>query len=249
MGKLNKKQAVQDQEYSFPYHYIPQGKQGFSQNIYWSWGINYQATLDFLVQEIKKDKPESIVDIGTGDGRLVKELSHSFPGKKILGVDYSGRAINLAKALNPGLQFVKANIITQPFKSKFQAATLIEVLEHIPKNQVDQFVKAIHDLLTPGGHLFLTVPHQNMPLQKKHVQHFNLKVLKKYLSPYFSVKRVKFLGKQSWQYQLVLLLLGNPFFILNHTGLKNALFGFYKKKLFITQENNCSRIYLKLVKK
>ena len=249
MNSLNKKQSTQDQEYSFPYHYIPQKNPNFSQHLYWSWGVNYQATLDFLINQLKKDSFNSLIDIGTGDGRLVKELVQAFPRKKIMGVDYSTRAINLAKALNPKLNFKTLNIQKQKIGPQFSRATLIEVLEHVPKNQVKSFIKSCSNLLSLAGVLYLTVPHKNMPLQKKHVQHFDLKTLKKYLDPYFNIKQIQYLGKQSWQYQLILMLLGNSFFILNHQGLRNLLFSFYKHHLFITTEPFCSRIYLKLVKK
>ncbi|MDC0376153.1 class I SAM-dependent methyltransferase [Pelagibacteraceae bacterium] len=55
----------------------------------------------FILNEIKKDDQsiKSIVDVGCGDGRITKELSETFNTKKILGIDYSSKAINLAKAL------------------------------------------------------------------------------------------------------------------------------------------------------
>lgn len=249
MNPSSKQQLIQDQEYSFPYHYIPQNSNGFSQNLYWSWGINYLSTIEFLTTEIKKNKINSIIDIGTGDGRLVKDLVQAFPNKKILGIDYSSRAISLAKALNQKLDFLCIDIHKQNLNQKFDSATLIEVLEHISKNQIQGFIKAVSVLLSTKGLLFITVPHKNMPLQIKHVQHFNLEILRKYLEPYFIVKQVKYFGKQSYQYQLILFLLANSLFILNHKGLKNLIFSYYKKHLFFSNEESCSRIYLKLIKK
>jgi len=249
MTSVSKKQNIQEDEYSLPYHYIPQKSPAFSQHLYWSWGINYLATIEFIIKELKKNKFNSLIDIGCGDGRLVRELSSAFPEKDTLGIDYSSRAINLARALNPKLNFEVVNIQKEKPPKKFDRVLLIEVLEHISPKQRKNFIKGIVDSMHQGGELLLTVPHKNMPLQKKHFQHFDLETLKSEMGEFFHISKVHFLGEQSWRYQLILLILRNPVFILNHVKLRNKIFDFYQKNIFLTNEKKCSRIYLKLTKK
>ncbi|MDA9973163.1 class I SAM-dependent methyltransferase, partial [Candidatus Pelagibacter ubique] len=179
---MKKEQLQQDNEYSFPYHYIPKYKDGFTENYNWSWGKQYASAIEFILDEIKKDDQfiNSIVDLGCGDGRITKELAETFNNKKILGIDYSSKAINLAKALNPYISFLNIDIVNEKIEEKFDAITLIEVFEHIPLDLCDDFTKVLPDLLNENGKIYLTVPHENKILQDKHFQHFNYKSLVKY---------------------------------------------------------------------
>jgi len=91
----------QEDEYLFPYHYVTEFQNGrFRQHFVDTWGINYALTLDFIVDKVLRISPTSLVDIGCGDGRLTRELSLHAAISKLYGVDYSQRAIGLAKAMN-----------------------------------------------------------------------------------------------------------------------------------------------------
>ena len=187
-------QKEQDSEYELPYHYIPQYRNGFSQSLSWSWGKNYISAIEFVLKKIKEnaDNINSIADIGCGDGRLTKELATEFPNKEIIGVDYSQKAINLAKALNPNVNFIRKDIINDKLWNHFDAITLIEVFEHIPKELCKNFVKSLHNLLTEKGKIFLTVPHENKKLSYKHYQHFNQASLINYFKDLFNIDEIIF---------------------------------------------------------
>lgn len=243
-------QKIQDDDYSFPYHYVSQFKNGYTQAFSFDWGIYYASGLEFILDKVKQCSPNSILDIGTGDGRLIRELSLIFDeNQRILGVDYSERAINMAKALNPTLNFHVMDIISENNDEQFDVVTLIEVLEHIPLEKVDQFVKSITKFLGPDGKLLLTVPHANIPVTRKHFQHFSSESLKKYLEPYFVVEEVIYLDKRSKMVAFIRKILQNQYFILNHWGIRKRLYSFYKNNYLITDEKNCGRIFIMLHKK
>jgi ubiquinone/menaquinone biosynthesis C-methylase UbiE len=46
---------------------------------------------------------DSLLDVGCGDGRFLRETDQRYGNKKILGIDYSETAISLAKRMNPHL--------------------------------------------------------------------------------------------------------------------------------------------------
>jgi hypothetical protein len=46
---MKDRQLVQDREYDFPYHYIPQFKDGFSQYLEWNWSKNYTCAIEFIL--------------------------------------------------------------------------------------------------------------------------------------------------------------------------------------------------------
>jgi ubiquinone/menaquinone biosynthesis C-methylase UbiE len=89
----DKRQLLQDEDYSFPYHYVPQFSPGYSHTYSWAWGLYYISAMEFILAKVRQLNPTSVADIGTGDGRLVRELFKELPEAKIVGVDYSERAI------------------------------------------------------------------------------------------------------------------------------------------------------------
>ena len=242
----SQQQKIQDEDYSFPYHYVPQFSPGFTQTYSWTWGLYYASALEFVINRVKECGPETIVDVGTGDGRLVRELSREPAFRRVVGIDYSTRAIALARALNPTLEFLAQDITKRDFEEQFELATLIEVFEHLPPDFAPQFVTALRRLLKPNGHLLVTVPHKNLPVSAKHFQHFSEKSLRPYFEPHFVVEEVRFLNKRSQWVSLIAKILENDYFILKHWGLRNRLYLAYKKFFLLSDEAQCGRIYMRL---
>ncbi len=110
----------------------------------------------------------------------MQEIAERFPEKRVCGVDYSERAINLAKGFNPELEFLQIDIVKETIDSKYDLLTLIEVFEHIPPEEADNFVKSLHGMMNDNGILLLTVPHKNKRVSAKHYQHFDSALLRHY---------------------------------------------------------------------
>ena len=123
---------------------------------------------------------KTILDLGCGDGRLTKELSENFNLKKVTGIDYSNKAIQLAKALNSEINFINIDIINDNHENKYDAITLIEVFEHIPLELCSKFANSVPKLLNNKGIVYLTVPHKSKALQDKHFQYFDYESLIEY---------------------------------------------------------------------
>lgn len=242
---LDTKQQVQDDDYAFPYHYVPQFSPGYSQTYSWPWGIHYTSAMEFVLERVRTHGPSSVADVGTGDGRLVRELARALPNAKIAGIDYSERAIQLARALNPGLDFRCADIVKEPPAEQFDVVTLIEVFEHIPLDLAPDFAAALKPLVREGGHLIVTVPHRNIPVSRKHFQHFSAESLRAYFEPHFILEETVFLDRRSPVVHWIKRLLENRYFILVHWGIRNRLYLAYKKFFLISDEPHCGRIYMR----
>jgi len=228
---------------------VPQFKPGFTQTYTLIWGLYYVSSLEFVLNKVTECQPRSVADIGTGDGRLVREMSSVLPHIRTIGVDYSERAINMARALNPGLEFINLDIISESLEEQFDVITLVEVFEHIPLDKAKYFAASLPALLKKNGRLLVTVPHQNVPVSRKHFQHFSGKSLRSYFEEYFDVEEVVFLDKRSRWVNLIRKVLYNQYFILNHWGVKNRIYKFYKIQFLVCSEVDCGRIFLKLRKK
>lgn len=237
--------ASQESQYALPYHYIPSIEDGyFQQHLYWSWGYRYLGGIELVLNILAEEPFESLIDVGCGDGRFLLEVSKRYFGKILLGVDSSQRAIQLARALNPNLNFECIDICADKQRRDcFTVLTLIEVLEHIPVDSVNNFVSAIAGYQKPGGRLVLTVPHKNKPVQAKHYQHFNRETLTKIIEPYYHIERMLFFDKRSRVFHRIMNgLLGNRFFVLNNRFLLKLLYRTYRKHFFFSSEAKCERI-------
>lgn len=241
----------QEDEYSFPYHHVVRRTNNrFSQCFNDEWGINYLATVEHLLDVISNEEFSSAIDVGCGDGRFSMELAKQFPSRRIVGVDISKRAISLAQAMFSYGEFRCVDIVSENLGDSFDLAVLMEVYEHIRPSDASEFCKALADLLTPGGILYVTVPHENKPVEAKHYRHFTSKSLQEELARDFDILSMTFFEKIDFRKKLIDILLTNDMFVLNNGTISNMLYGYYCKKLFLTNnEDVCQRILVRAQKK
>jgi SAM-dependent methyltransferase len=242
--ELSAEQSVQEAEYEFPYHYIPRLEGGnFSQVRKLRWGYEYLSYLRFVLARLERAEFDSLLDVGCGEGRFLREVSRRFTGKRLLGVDFSARAVEYARLLNPGLSFVRADIArgSEPAE-RFDVVTLIETLEHIPPAESGAFVSGLRRRTNDGGLLVVSVPSVNIKMSAKHYRHFDLGTLTTALAPYFKVEEHYYLNRISKWDRLLSAALTNRYFILNERRLLNALFRRYERRLLAARESDCKRI-------
>jgi len=242
---------AQEQEYWFPYHYITSFRESFSQHFVDTWGINYAITLDHIIKRVEELAPCSVVDIGCGDGRLTRELSFCSSIRTLQGIDYSERAIRLAKAMNAdrdNVQFRALDITVGEGVLESDLGILMEVFEHIPLDECEKFLAGVRSLLKSGARLLVTVPHANKPLEYKHYQHFTQDSLLPYFQKDFRVEKVVPFEKKAVSRKLLDHLLCNRLFVLNNQRLLNMAYTYHKNHLFSCDgEKNCQRLYIEAV--
>jgi 2-polyprenyl-3-methyl-5-hydroxy-6-metoxy-1,4-benzoquinol methylase len=248
---MHEQEKIQEEEYNFPYHYVAQYKESFTQVFCDSWGINYVSTIEFLLSRLENEKFESVVDIGCGDGRFTQELASAFPAKKVVGIDYSRKAVALASAMAPTdsqAKFVCVDIVSERIENgKYDLGILMEVFEHISPEKAENFVGAVARLLNPGGVLYVTVPHTNKSIEPKHFRHFTSHTLFAAFSPFFEMTDVIPIERRCAAMKWVNSILTNRYFILNNERLKQYIYQYYKKRLFHSKETECQRIVAKMV--
>jgi len=240
-------QQVQEEQYEYPYHYIPRLKDGaFSQTHHWGWGYRYLGGLDVVLDQLTGRPFESLLDIGCGDGRFLSEVTCRYPDAELLGVDYSDKAINLARTFNPGLRYEVIDIVKEPMPRQYDVVTLIEVLEHIPPDHLDMFCQAVALVVKDRGCLILTVPHINSPVISKHYQHFTSHALLELLGPHF--RNIAFIPFDATS-RLVMLFLtrcigGNGrYFVLTNRKLLSWFYRVYRYRyLYAVREEECGRL-------
>lgn len=192
---LDKKQRLQSDEYAFPYHYLPVSANNPRLTRHWAFAPSYLAALS-LVRDwllLQEADPETQawkhIDIGCGDGALLFHLSEALKDVKnveLYGIDYDEQALRWARIFNH-----RAKILEQEVKdlepNVYDSASLVEVAEHIPPDSLPCFLDDVANALRKNGHLLVTVPSVEKPLQAKHYQHFSFNSLQDYASDRFEV--------------------------------------------------------------
>ena len=96
-----------------------------------------------------------ILDVGCGNGRLLKSLPRKI---NYTGIDVSNKLIKIAKQSFTGAIFKTGDILNLKLnKNSFNIVLAIAVLNHVPSEKLRiQAVKEIYRVLKPGGYLLMT---------------------------------------------------------------------------------------------
>ncbi len=218
--------GLQEMFYEFPYHYLARIDDGKSFRLHreLTWGLDYMTYVSFIAELIGRNHPESLLDVGCGDGRLIHMIKSLVP--RISGVDLSERAIAFARAFNPDVDFLCGDVAQ--VSEKYAWVTLVEVMEHIPDHQMPEFVRNIARLVQDDGLLLISVPTVNTPLNKKHYRHYNLPLLKDTLSTHFEIQNYWWLYRLGILEKLIHSVVCNSLYVLNSTLLLASIWRMHK---------------------
>jgi len=103
--------------------------------------------------------PESVLDIGCGEGVVTQRWARAIAPARVVGVDLDDPAIaaEWRKHAAPNLEYVAHPAQALPFADgEFDLATAIEVLEHVP----DPRATLAEMARCARNHLLVSVPHE-----------------------------------------------------------------------------------------
>jgi 3' terminal RNA ribose 2'-O-methyltransferase Hen1 len=134
--------------------------------------------LHLVIQLLKERKASRILDLGCAEGNLLRLLMHHKQFTEIVGVDISPMALDLAKKrlqldkLSPvqrqRIQLIQASLLHHPDIHRlrgYDAAAIVEVIEHIELYHLPLFEKAIFGYAKPKT-IVLTTPNIEYNLKK-----------------------------------------------------------------------------------
>jgi len=245
------KRELQESEYQFPYHHIPQfGLDSFSETRHLFWGYEYAAYTERILKVLSERPFDSLLDVGCGDGRLLLEIHKMFPHTRLVGTDFSQRAVSFARAFAPGIDF-RAGTLTEtiPPQNHFSYLTLIEVLEHIPLEEAPLFLKQCISYLASDGRAIITVPSTLNPVTPKHFRHFTAESLHETLEPHCKIISIEYLSARTFGVQLLRRLFANRLFILNERHIVEQLYHLYVRRYLHANSKNGQRLIAVIEKK
>jgi 2-polyprenyl-6-hydroxyphenyl methylase/3-demethylubiquinone-9 3-methyltransferase len=104
-----------------------------------------------------------VLDVGCGGGILAEAMSRR--GARVTGIDMGETPLEVARLhlLESGLEVeyrqMTAEALAEAEPGAFDVVTCMEMLEHVPDPA--SVVKACHDLVRPGGHVFFATINRN----------------------------------------------------------------------------------------
>lgn len=132
------------------------------------WGIKYKKSLKIqkiieLIREIINlnfNGRESIklIDVGCGDGYLLKEIARKLPEIDLFGIDLSENRVEMAKKFVPTAMLKTADAQDMPFEDQtFDIVVCSEVIEHCLDDT--KVLAELSRISKPNSFLILTAPN------------------------------------------------------------------------------------------
>jgi 2-polyprenyl-3-methyl-5-hydroxy-6-metoxy-1,4-benzoquinol methylase len=117
---------------------------------------SFERTLDELMAQAR---PQSLLDVGCGEGVLVHRWALAMPQARLVGIDLEEESIQAgwAEREAPNLEYRVMAAEDLPFaENEFELASAIEVLEHVPdpEHTVAEMARCA------SRHLLVSVPRE-----------------------------------------------------------------------------------------
>jgi 2-polyprenyl-3-methyl-5-hydroxy-6-metoxy-1,4-benzoquinol methylase len=117
---------------------------------------SFERALDELMAQAQ---PQSLLDVGCGEGVLVHRWALSMPQARLVGIDLEEESIQAgwAEREAPNLEYRTTGAEDLPFaEDEFELASAIEVLEHVPdpEHTVAEMARCA------SRHLLVSVPRE-----------------------------------------------------------------------------------------
>jgi 2-polyprenyl-3-methyl-5-hydroxy-6-metoxy-1,4-benzoquinol methylase len=111
----------------------------------------------------------SLLDVGCGNGELLRLIDARYPGRQLIGVDLSPVAVADNARRGRHMRFAVANVEVEALPGPVDVIVCSEVLEHLaePRAALDH----IREALVPGGHAILTTPTGTVHATERHFGH------------------------------------------------------------------------------
>ena len=113
------------------------------------------STMDLLLTDEGR-----ILDVGCGFGLFAAYFGQTQPARRVVGIDPDARRIGIARGVAERLglrrhAFIVGDVRNASFDGRFDAAYVLDVMHHLPRDAQRGVLERLRDLLLPGGMLIV----------------------------------------------------------------------------------------------
>lgn len=142
--------------------------------------VNHDLYVEAAIAQCEQCDGRRVIEVGCGDGWNCAQLADR--GFEVVGTDFNKQAIDWARKMAPSIPFFCGDLTDGRFAAKypdpFDIVLAVEVVEHIPPDECVNAIATMRSLVRNGGHLVVTVPSVNLPLDNpEHHRHFTRDLL------------------------------------------------------------------------
>lgn len=129
----------------------------------------HDLRLDRVAELIASLQPASVIDLGCGEGKLLRRLLHQTKIPKVTGMDVSSRALEIAhermERVPPFKRegrmevFLGSLVYRDSRLSGYDVAALVEVIEHLDADRLDSLEEVVFGAAAPGT-VIVTTPNR-----------------------------------------------------------------------------------------
>ncbi len=123
---------------------------------YAEWACSAAAELESrFLSELPRLKPRSVLDIGCGNGAMLRHLADTNAGTLLCGINFQPLQVRTARKLLEGtsVEIIEADFLRHSFARRFELVCLVESAFHMPYKA--ELCRRIADVLAPGGEVWL----------------------------------------------------------------------------------------------
>ncbi|MFZ4524739.1 MAG: class I SAM-dependent methyltransferase [Chlorobium sp.] len=131
---------------------------------------------DIILEKMNKltEKPEIVIDFGSGQGDFLCKAVASHKAKKYVGFEMSSTGVSISRTKVPEAEFIQVNLFfptadVSRFIGQGDIAVCSDVIEHV--DEPEKFCQQLKSYLKPGAYLLLTVPGGPMSDFDRHIGH------------------------------------------------------------------------------
>lgn len=118
----------------------------------------YEPVHRVVLEQLRRPRPRSILDVGCGTGMLASRLAEALPRTRVVGCDFSRGMLRQALARSSTVRWVRGDAGQLPFAdASFDVVVSTEAFHWFP-DQVTALAE-LHRVLVPGGRLLLELIH------------------------------------------------------------------------------------------
>ena len=130
---------------------------------------------DSVLLELLPARLSRVLDIGTGDGRLIALIREERGGVEAVGIDFSPPMLAAARERFDGVAWIVEHDLTDPLPDMggFDAIVSSLVIHHQPDERKRSLYRELFELLEPGG-VFLNLEHVASATQALHAEFLGL---------------------------------------------------------------------------